>query len=250
MATAMKIGELAKLTGLTVRTLHHYDDIGLLNPSHRTEAGHRLYGSQDIRRLQMIISLQCLHLSLKDIKETLMHDAMMFDQVLARHIANLENEITQKHVLLERLKMLQSRIQAKEDIPLEEYVKNIEVIVMYEKYYTQEQLNILKEREAKLTDAEKGEIHQKWMALFAEFKEACQQKKDLTDPSVLKLGQQANEYVRGFTGGDPAMEASHQKMYSTEGGSNVLKQHGVDLSQEVFEYMAKAMGAAKAQTEQ
>ena len=40
---ALKVGELAKRTGLTVRTLHHYDDIGLLRPSLHTDSGHRLY---------------------------------------------------------------------------------------------------------------------------------------------------------------------------------------------------------------
>jgi DNA-binding transcriptional MerR regulator len=47
----MKVGELARRTGLTVRTLHHYDEIGLLSPSARTESGHRLYGQADVLRL-------------------------------------------------------------------------------------------------------------------------------------------------------------------------------------------------------
>jgi hypothetical protein len=54
---AWKVGELAKRTGLSVRTLHHYEEIGLLSPSSRTEAGHRLYATDDIVRLQQIKSL-------------------------------------------------------------------------------------------------------------------------------------------------------------------------------------------------
>ncbi|MEA2488332.1 MAG: hypothetical protein QOH21_124, partial [Acidobacteriota bacterium] len=53
-----KIGELAKRTGVSVRTLHHYDEIGLLTPSHRTESGHRLYGREEVIRLQQIVSLR------------------------------------------------------------------------------------------------------------------------------------------------------------------------------------------------
>ena len=45
---ALKVGELAKRTGLTIRTLHHYDEIGLLKPSLHTEAGYRLYTGRDI----------------------------------------------------------------------------------------------------------------------------------------------------------------------------------------------------------
>ena len=51
MSSAMKIGELAKQTGLSIRTLHYYDEIGLLSPSHRTDADHRLYSDQDIIRV-------------------------------------------------------------------------------------------------------------------------------------------------------------------------------------------------------
>ena len=51
---ALKVGELAKRTGLTVRTLHHYDEIGLLKPSLHTESGHRLYTARDVARLQQV----------------------------------------------------------------------------------------------------------------------------------------------------------------------------------------------------
>jgi len=44
----LKVGQLAKQTHLSVRTLHHYDEIGLLSPSVRTPAGHRLYNTKDI----------------------------------------------------------------------------------------------------------------------------------------------------------------------------------------------------------
>ena len=49
---AMKVGDLAKQTGVSVRTLHYYDEIGLLSPSGRTETGDRLYPKDDIFRLQ------------------------------------------------------------------------------------------------------------------------------------------------------------------------------------------------------
>jgi DNA-binding transcriptional MerR regulator len=51
-AAAMRVGELAKRTGVSVCTLHYYDEIGLLRPSHHTEAGYRLYGASEIVRLQ------------------------------------------------------------------------------------------------------------------------------------------------------------------------------------------------------
>ncbi|MDJ0532850.1 MAG: MerR family transcriptional regulator [Xenococcaceae cyanobacterium MO_207.B15] len=67
----MKIGELAKQTGISIRTLHYYDAIGLLSPSHRTSVGYRLYNNQDIIRLQQIVSLRQLRFSLKPQKLTI-----------------------------------------------------------------------------------------------------------------------------------------------------------------------------------
>jgi MerR family transcriptional regulator, thiopeptide resistance regulator len=62
-----RIGELARETGLTVRTLHHYDQLGLLSPLARTEGGHRCYTSGDVRRLHRIVALRSLGISLEQI---------------------------------------------------------------------------------------------------------------------------------------------------------------------------------------
>lgn len=69
--TILKIGELAKRTGLTVRTLHHYDQVGLLTPANRSRAGYRLYDEKDLHRLQQIMSMRALGLSLQEIGEML-----------------------------------------------------------------------------------------------------------------------------------------------------------------------------------
>ncbi len=65
------VGRLADLTGVTVRTLHHYDAIGLLRPSDRSAAGYRLYGSADLERLQQIVLYRRLELPLEEIAELL-----------------------------------------------------------------------------------------------------------------------------------------------------------------------------------
>jgi len=62
-----KVGELARETGLTVRTLHHYDQLGLLSPPSRTQGGHRCYTSDDVRRLHRIVALRSLGISLEEI---------------------------------------------------------------------------------------------------------------------------------------------------------------------------------------
>lgn len=61
------VGEVTELTGVTVRTLHHYDEIGLLRPSGRTDAGYRLYSYADLARLQEILGWRAFGFGLGDI---------------------------------------------------------------------------------------------------------------------------------------------------------------------------------------
>ncbi|MPM34320.1 HTH-type transcriptional activator mta [bioreactor metagenome] len=65
----MKISEVAKLTGITVRTLHYYDEIGLLKPSEITESGYRLYSKGSLETLQQILFFRELDFPLNEIKE-------------------------------------------------------------------------------------------------------------------------------------------------------------------------------------
>jgi DNA-binding transcriptional MerR regulator len=66
-----QVGRLAAATGVTVRALHHYEDVGLLVPSGRTEAGHRLYADADVRRLYRIMALREFGMSLAEIRAAL-----------------------------------------------------------------------------------------------------------------------------------------------------------------------------------
>ena len=68
------VGELAGLTGVTVRALHHYDDIGLVRPSQRSPAGYRLYDDDDVLRLQQVLVLRALGVALPAIADALARD--------------------------------------------------------------------------------------------------------------------------------------------------------------------------------
>lgn len=92
----MKVKEVAELVGISVRTLHHYDEIGLLSPAKTSESGYRLYTDQDLERLQQILFLKELDFPLKKIKEILNRPS--FDRLEALQL--------QKKMLLEkRLKL-------------------------------------------------------------------------------------------------------------------------------------------------
>lgn len=71
----MKVSDVAKLTGVTVRTLHYYDEIGLLPPSEVTSSGYRVYNDADLEVLQQILFFRELDFSLEEIREIMQNPA-------------------------------------------------------------------------------------------------------------------------------------------------------------------------------
>jgi MerR family transcriptional regulator, thiopeptide resistance regulator len=88
-----KIGTVANISGLSVRTLHHWDAIGLLSPSGRTASGHRVYSDADVGRLYQIMALRKLGLSLDSIATALDGDVDM-GHVVSEHIASVDAALT------------------------------------------------------------------------------------------------------------------------------------------------------------
>lgn len=140
----LKIGELAKRTGLTVRTLHHYDDIKLLCPSGRSPSGYRLYDRNDIERLHRIQALRRLDIPLADIAVLLEGDTTDLQTVIDQQIAVLEQEVERAVNLRDRLKILRTRIHSKSESDLHDWLDTLAMMSLYDKYFTPEELNRLR----------------------------------------------------------------------------------------------------------
>src|SRR4030095_6189865 len=110
----LTIGALAKQTGLTVRTLHHYDQIGLLTPSGRTEGGYRLYSDADLLRLERIFLLRRLGMPLTDIAVALDSDANTIVSLLERHAADVQSRIEEEPTPRARLDATTAQLRAHE----------------------------------------------------------------------------------------------------------------------------------------
>ena len=101
------VKEVSRLTGVSVRALHHYDAIGLLKPTRVTEAGYRLYDDTALRRLQTILLFRELQFPLKEIKEIL--DSPGFDpkEALAQQIHLLELQLQHLDALISHARQIQ-----------------------------------------------------------------------------------------------------------------------------------------------
>ncbi|MEK8034123.1 MerR family transcriptional regulator [Ideonella sp. DXS29W] len=136
----LKVGELARRSGLTVRTLHHYDSIGLLQPSARSESGYRLYGDADIERLHAIQALRGMGLSLAEIGPLLGEgDRAQVPALVARQIAQLDEQIERSQRLREQLVLTQTLLARGGRPPPEDWLAGLLLMNTCQQYFSPEE---------------------------------------------------------------------------------------------------------------
>jgi DNA-binding transcriptional MerR regulator len=247
-AETWKVGELAARTGLTVRTLHHYDAIGLLSPSGRTGSmhgsGHRLYTPADLTRLHQILCLKQLGFGLEQIKEYMSRGDYDPRHVVRLHLAEIRRKASELAELGDRIQGLYEVLDRADAVSPETFLQTIEAITMVEKYYTPEQLEYLKKRREE-GGPEMEEAIAKgprmWADLFADVQKSMDAGIPPEDPRAQELAKRWLALVSAFTGGDPGIFSSLRTMYQNE--DNVA---GVDVKamKPMNDYIEKARAAA------
>jgi MerR family transcriptional regulator, thiopeptide resistance regulator len=242
---AWKVGELAGRTGVSVRALRYYDEIGLLSPSRRSEGGHRLYTAEDVVRLQRIKSLTQLGFTLREVRGCLDRPDFLLERVVRLHLARLRERIELQRRLCERLERVSDRLSSGEDVSSEEFIETVmEVIDMserIEKYYTPEQLEYLEQRRNEVGEERIREVEAEWPDLMEQVRAEMEAGTDPSEERVQALARRWMGLVREFTGGDQGIERSLNNMWSRE--ENV---HGIDTSEtrELGEYVSRALAAS------
>ena len=211
--------EFAKRAGVTVRALHHYDRLGLLNPSGRTRAGYRVYSDRDFARLEQIVALKFIGFPLSQIRE-----------LLRRKDTDLRVELRQqRRILADKRDHLDRAMQAIERAEKvvaaggkpdwEPFRKVIEVIQMQtnkdwmKKYYSEEQLGNLSQRWSPelQAEAERG-----WADLARDTEAAIAKGVDPASEAGVKLAEQRQALLKAFTGGDAGIEKSLKNLYADQ----------------------------------
>jgi len=230
-----KIGELARRTGLTVRTLHHYDSIGLLSPAERSEGGHRVYGEDDVRRLYRIVSLRSLGFPLDAIAGVLDRDGVDPRAAVADHLHRLEDQMARDRALRRRLRSLLGRLET------EDFLTTIEEMTMHQRYYSPEQLQQLEQRRRSLGDAAIRDGEREWGEIFATLRAEMEAGTDPADPRLRPLAERGRALLAMFTGGDPGIKQSLNEMWQHEDPAKLS--HGM-VDAEVMAYYGRVQAAA------
>jgi DNA-binding transcriptional MerR regulator len=237
-----KVGDLARRTGLSVRTLHWYDEIGLLPPSCHTESGHRLYTATDAMRLQQILSLRQLGFALEEVRACLDRADFSPVSLIETHLARLRQQMEVQRRLCERLESIAGRLHAAETVSVEDLLQTIEDMTMFEKYYTPEQLEQLKVRKEQVGAERIQQVEAEWPKLMAEVQAEMDKGSNPAGAPVQALARRWMALVHEFTGGDVGIEKSLQGMYQQE---QTVAGMDVGAMRPMMEYIGKAIATAK-----
>lgn len=232
---ALKIGELARRTGLTVRALHHYDSIGLLKPSARSLAGYRLYSRADIARLHQIQALRRFKLSLADIAALLSRPDAPFTEIIAQQIAALERQIEQATLLHEQLSQLQSHLTQGSEPDLTDWLSTLALMNDYDKYFSRAELKQLPFFQA---NAQRDQI---WSGLVQDIKTLIHQGVSAQNPKAGQLAQRWMQQLEHDTAANPDFAQRITAMLELEPSA----QQRTGITPQLKQYVIDALAAFK-----
>jgi DNA-binding transcriptional MerR regulator len=200
-----------------------------------------VYGPNEIARLQQVRSLQALGFPLKEIKALLDGGQMPARQVVRLHAGRLRERIDLLREAEQRLEGVARWLDASGEAPVDELLSTLEVMSRMERYYTAEQLEQLKARREQVGEERIREVEAEWPLLIAEVKAEMDAATDPASSRVQDLARRWKGLVEEFTGGDPGVAASLQRVYQNEPAAR----ERVGLDPALFEYVRSATAATQ-----
>jgi DNA-binding transcriptional MerR regulator len=241
--TQWYVNELSKLTKVSVRTLHHYDKIGLLKPSLRRPNGYRLYSEADLLKLQQIIALKFFGFELSRIKILMQEEINIFDHFRAQQQL-LEQQVRSLQVASQTLEAILRESRSNKSVPwktilklIEDYqmtkeLKNAWVAKALNPSELKEYASFEQELQTRFTSAEAEASRQKWLDLVKEV-EANLDKDPSSDLGV-ELGKRCMDWVNAVF---PKEHATLRKSLWEKG----FKGGYTEVPPEVVAWMDKAI---------
>jgi len=234
----LKVGELSRRAGITVRTLHHYDDIGLLSPSARSEGGARLYDRADVIRLHRIESLKQLGCSLAEIRGLLDDLAVEPLEIIRRQMHLLDEQAERIQALRLRLERLSEKVARGGETGMDDWLTTLEMMTMYGKHLSEQDLDQLRR-----ADTESPPLTDAWQALVTEIRAAIGRGLTPASNEASALAWRWLRLLREVTGDDPRLALKLKAMQETE--PRVQEINGITpaMSAWVAEALANARSA-------
>jgi DNA-binding transcriptional MerR regulator len=243
-----KAREFAKLAGVTVRALHHYDQLGLLKPKQRSRSGYRLYSQRDFARLEQIVVLKYLGMPLKQIRGLLEADADLA-QALQRQQVVLAEKRRQLDRAVAAITNAQRCFDPQRDPNWDLLKYIIQEIEMQnstdwtKKYYSAEAQEKVEARKALWSPELQERVSREWATLFADVEAALGE--DPASPTATALAARWKKLVGEFTDGDPQIQQGLNAMYADQNNWPATTKNAYAIKPEIMDFIMKAMRAEK-----
>lgn len=206
-----RIGEVAAATGLTVRALHHYDEMGLVSASARTEGGHRLYTGADLLALYQFTAMRQLGLSLEQIGGLLTEKAGV-REVIDEQLVQVDRQIRAGVRL--RKQLIAARDKATD---ADGFLEIIKLTQDLQGYLTQEQIEAMRRRITDLGVVAEHAIGVEMPRLYAEARDEMRGGTPYSDPAIRKIVDRLDELSGFLRGQDHQLGRAVRELWLAKG---------------------------------
>jgi len=214
-----RVHEFAALVGVTARTLHHYDRVGLLKPL-RTQSGYRIYAHRHLERLEQIIALKFVGLSLKQIQDVLDHNALDLSEALRSQRRILEQRKQQLDRAIAAIGEAEAAFDSGQRPNSALLKKIIEVLEMENNqewlmsYYSEDARKAIRERGQTLSKEQQEQVASEWQQLYRDIDAVAE--KDPASPEAQALAARWMKLIESFTGGNAEVLEGMKKLYADQ----------------------------------
>lgn len=226
--SGLKAGEVARKTGISVRTLHHYEEVGLLASVQRTTSGHRRYRHEDIVRLQQIRSLQHLGLSLADIRDTLAGAEPL--DIIQEHLEKSRIRLAELQELCARLENLCRVMAEEQQVSTGELLHTLAVMSLMERHFGPQKADALRARHQEIEASV-------WNSMVADLLDEIRRGTAPADPRALALTRRWRGSIKLLMGDDLLEEEDLLAMFRADPPAA----HGHGLDEEAVAWLHEAL---------
>ena len=216
-----RIGEVATATGLTVRALHHYDQIGLVVPSGRTSGGHRLYTSADLAALYQVTAMRQLGLSLEQVAALLAGHADV-GQVIDQQLEQVDRQIRTARRLRQQL------LAARRAGGQAGFAEIIRLTGDLAAYLSPDQISALTRRMGDLGVVAEHAVGVEMPRLYGEAMAEMRSGTPAADPAVRRIADRLDELAALIRGPEATTSAAIRAMWVDRGREQPPGSGGAD----------------------